>query len=654
MDRRSWLWRRKSSEKSPGETESSGSISSLSERFSDDQAFPTHISHSPEVTSKGLPADEEVTDNVRSLTDKLSAALLNISAKEDLVNQHAKVAEEAVSGWEKAQREVSSLKQQLEAAAQKNSALEDRAAHLDGALKECVRQLRQAREEQQQRIQEAVAEKTRKWESEKSDLQKQLFDLQKQLENAKGEAAVSVDLDIFLKREAIEKENSSLKLELLSCVEELELRIIERDLSTKAAETASKQHLESIKKLAKVEAECRRLKAVAHKAIAMSDQKSFTASSIGVESIIDSQSDSGDRLLAVETNTHKMSGLETNECGTSHTDSWASALIPSLDKFMNEKALSRKFMVPSMEINLMDDFLEMERLAALPDTESRNICLDAEPVSKQLSAGESSLKAELEAMIHQTAELEEKLEKMEAEKMELEMALTESEKQFERSKNQLREGEVRLVELQTQLALANKSKQAVEVEIMAANAAKEMSESQLRVVEAEMKTQLALANKSKQALEEEMKAAKARKKVAESRLRDVEAEMKTLHSRVASLEEEVEKERTLSDEKLSNFQKTQDELIKMKNEAKLQHSASSKIDLKILQEKELGVAANKFAECQKTIASLSRQLRSLATLEDFLDSDMSLEFTGEVENGGKSWSSHLSNRADLPISFKGQ
>lgn len=37
MDRRSWLWRRKSSEKSPGETESFGSVSSHSERFSDDQ-----------------------------------------------------------------------------------------------------------------------------------------------------------------------------------------------------------------------------------------------------------------------------------------------------------------------------------------------------------------------------------------------------------------------------------------------------------------------------------------------------------------------------------------------------------------------------------------------------------------------------------------
>lgn len=40
MDRRSWLWRRKSSDKSPGETDSSvsgsGSLSSPSERFSDE------------------------------------------------------------------------------------------------------------------------------------------------------------------------------------------------------------------------------------------------------------------------------------------------------------------------------------------------------------------------------------------------------------------------------------------------------------------------------------------------------------------------------------------------------------------------------------------------------------------------------------------
>lgn len=37
MDKKRWLWKRKSSEKSPGETESSGSVSSHSERFSDEQ-----------------------------------------------------------------------------------------------------------------------------------------------------------------------------------------------------------------------------------------------------------------------------------------------------------------------------------------------------------------------------------------------------------------------------------------------------------------------------------------------------------------------------------------------------------------------------------------------------------------------------------------
>lgn len=37
----------------------------------------------------------------------------------------------------------------------------------------------------------------------------------------------------------------------------------------------------------------------------------------------------------------------------------------------------------------------------------------------------------------------------------------------------------------------------------------------------------------------------------------------------------------------------------------------------LLQE-DLAVAADKLAECQKTIASLGRQLKSLATLEDFL------------------------------------
>lgn len=143
MEKRKWLWKRKSSERSPGETDSSGSISSHSERFSDDQdpskASPTDSAQSPEVTSKTITTDEDVNDRIKSLTDKLSAALVNVSAKDDLVKQHVKVAEEAVAGWEKAENEVTALKKQLEVAIQQKAGLEDRVSHLDGALKECVR-----------------------------------------------------------------------------------------------------------------------------------------------------------------------------------------------------------------------------------------------------------------------------------------------------------------------------------------------------------------------------------------------------------------------------------------------------------------------------------------------------------------------------------
>ncbi|PHU12224.1 hypothetical protein BC332_19154 [Capsicum chinense] len=51
---------------------------------------------SPEVTSKAVTIDNEAKESPKKLIEKLSAALVNVTAKEDLVKQHAKVAEEAV------------------------------------------------------------------------------------------------------------------------------------------------------------------------------------------------------------------------------------------------------------------------------------------------------------------------------------------------------------------------------------------------------------------------------------------------------------------------------------------------------------------------------------------------------------------------------
>lgn len=62
------------------------------------KALQNHNTQSPEVTSKTAPSDEELNETVKTLSAKLSEALVNVREKEDLVKQHAKVAEEAVSG----------------------------------------------------------------------------------------------------------------------------------------------------------------------------------------------------------------------------------------------------------------------------------------------------------------------------------------------------------------------------------------------------------------------------------------------------------------------------------------------------------------------------------------------------------------------------
>ena len=62
-------------------------------------------------------------------------------------------------------------------------------------------------------------------------------------------------------------------------------------------------------------------------------------------------------------------------------------------------------------------------------------------------------------------------------------------------------------------------------------------------------------------------------------------------------------------------------------------------------QEELAVAAGKLAECQKTIASLGKQLKSLATLEDFLtDAGNLANFSGKsvipTAGGGEIWRLH--------------
>ncbi|KAM0019259.1 putative filament-like plant protein [Helianthus debilis subsp. tardiflorus] len=587
MEKKSWLWKRKSSDRSPGETESSTSISSHSESNSDEKAeresskkSPNH-SQSPEVTSKASTTNSEVNDSFKSLTEKLSAALVNVGAKEDLVKQHAKVAEEAVAGWEKAENEVTKLKQELEAALQQNVALEVRANHLDGALKECVKQLRLAKEEHEQKLNKIIEERTHKWDSIKKDLEIQICSLQAKLQAEKAESSPVIDPKVLVKLENLEKENSTLKFELNAQSEELEIRTIERDLSTQAAETASKQQLESIKKVAKLEAECRKLQSLTRKSPSVNDNhKAVSISSFYVDSLTDSQS----------VDSFKMNNLEHNENEQGCSDSWALALMTELDQFKSRKSVAKNVTSCSDINNIMDDFLEMERIASLSEGQNETPRCNSE-------TEDNSLKNELETMSQRVSELKEQLEKLEAEKYELENALISSKQSLALSNAELADTKRQMVDLQKEMTIVNESKEMLESQIV-----------------------------------------------------NMEKNARIMATEVESIKADVSNERRFSSEMKTKCEQLEKELVEKTEEVKLQMVAKSNDDLKVKQNLEVA-AADRLSECQKTISSLARQLESLATLEDFLIDTANLPgFSGNssvAKTGGELWKLH-SNDTYMP------
>ncbi|KAL5754488.1 hypothetical protein ACOSP7_022708 [Xanthoceras sorbifolium] len=300
MERRSWPWKKKSSDKfivakSVAASEFVGaslsSVASLGDQEKCKTVNYVQISLDSYTHLTGLEDQvKTLKDQVRllegeetHLKEKLSAALSEINSKDNLVKQHAKVAEDAVSGWEKAEAEALQLKRQLESATLLKLTAEDRASHLDGALKECTRQIRNVKEESEQKLHDAILSKTKQWDKVKLDLEKKIIESDQALLRAAAEnVALSkslhersnlivkindeksqADAEIeFLKENIMshEKEINSLKYELHVISKELDIRNEEKNMSMRSAEAANKQHLEGVKKIAKLEAECQRLR----------------------------------------------------------------------------------------------------------------------------------------------------------------------------------------------------------------------------------------------------------------------------------------------------------------------------------------------------------------------------------------------------------
>ncbi|KHN09099.1 filament-like plant protein 4 [Glycine soja] len=297
MDRR-WPWKKKSSEKSVIEKATTALDSSDASNNQDNNKKPNYVqisvesySHLSDLEDQVKTYEEKVQtleDEIKEMNEKMSAANSEINTKESMVKQHAKVAEEAVSGWEKAEAEALALKNHLESVTLLKLTAEDRATHLDGALKECMRQIRNLKEEHEHKIQEVALSKTMQLDKIKGELEAKIVNFEQELlrsaaENGtlsrslqersnmliklseeKGHAEGEIEL-LKGNIEACEREINSLKYELHVVSKELEIRNEEKNMSMRSAEAANKQHMEGVKKITKLEAECQRLRGLVRK-----------------------------------------------------------------------------------------------------------------------------------------------------------------------------------------------------------------------------------------------------------------------------------------------------------------------------------------------------------------------------------------------------
>ncbi|GFS35968.1 filament-like protein [Actinidia rufa] len=250
MDKRSWPWKKKSSDKAktdksvPASDPDGALAGSLGGQDNYKKQSYVQISMDSYLHLTGLEHQvntyedqvKNLEDQVKELNEKLSGAQTEMTNKDKIVKQHAKVAEEAVSGWEKAEAEALALKNHLE-----SLELEAKIGNLGQEL------LRS--------------------EAENAALSRSLQERSNMLVKIREEKSQAEEEIELLKSNmaSCEKEINSLKYELHIVAKELEIRNEEKNMSVRSADVANKQHLEGVRKIAKLEAECQRLRGLVRK-----------------------------------------------------------------------------------------------------------------------------------------------------------------------------------------------------------------------------------------------------------------------------------------------------------------------------------------------------------------------------------------------------
>lgn len=263
MDQKTWLWRRKSSEK-------------------------TILANSEEVRSVCSEKEVDLENSLKILNEKLACVVDECSAKDELVEDYRREAEAAAAEKQKREEEVCRLREELAEVEQQRGAANERLGHLNSTLKDCMEQLSVVRQEQEQRMHDAVMKTSREFEKSHKKLEEKLLEASKRvasltaensylskalvvkeklienLNNAKIQTEAEFET-LMTRLDSVEKENAFLRYEFRSVEKELRLRNEEMEHSHRSAEASNKQYLDNVKKIKKLEAECQRLRALTRK-----------------------------------------------------------------------------------------------------------------------------------------------------------------------------------------------------------------------------------------------------------------------------------------------------------------------------------------------------------------------------------------------------
>ncbi|KAG2575218.1 filament-like plant protein 4 isoform X2 [Panicum virgatum] len=245
MDHKTWLWRKKSTER--------------------------------ELEKEKVVLLEK---SLQDLNGQLSFARAECIEKGGILAKQAKVAEEAILGWERAEAEALALKTQLDDTLDEKTAMDQRICQLDEALNVAMverdslikesAQMISFEQDKVQKLEENLVDKINiiaSLDAENDKLSEGLL----VKENIISELIESKRIieskfeDLAVKLESSERSNSSLRYEVCMLQKQLEIRSEERKFSLKSADAAHKQHLENVKKITKLESECQRLRSMVRK-----------------------------------------------------------------------------------------------------------------------------------------------------------------------------------------------------------------------------------------------------------------------------------------------------------------------------------------------------------------------------------------------------